>query len=692
MAARHPINVDDIWALPRVGPPVPSSDGSFAIVPVRTFSMETNEGTTRLWSVPADGGEPRVLTTAEASSGQPSLSPDGRRLAFVRKPGGPKGDGKGKAGPLYPEVPQLYVMPVDGGEPERLTDLPLGAADPRWFSDGKRVAFLVTLFKEALTVEETAELAKAREEDPVKAVVTEDRVYRYWDHYLTDGKIHHIFAIDVDTRAMSDLTPTSTRWLPLDEVADNFRISPDGREVAYSAVRSDPPHDPILYGVFTAPIPETLGGGATPGAAPTASKCITADHTGHAYRPVYSPDGRWLLYGLQKEVDFYADRTRLVALDRASGKHTILTESWDGSSAGWELSADSKSAFLVSEVEGRTAFFSLDLAAALAAPATAKPKELVRGGTFTHPQAGGSRLFTTRESLSAPPEVYSCAHDGSDLKRLTRFTNGIMETIELGSVQELLFEGAGGRQVQMYLIDPPGGVTPGGPLPLVQVIHGGPHAASGDVWHWRWNTQAFAAPGYRVATVNFHGSTGWGQDFAASILGRWGDQPYQDIMAATDLLVARGLADPSRMAAAGGSYGGYLSAWIASQTDRFACIVNHAGVSDLATQWASDITQGRRRAMGGSPWEDIEAMDRYNPMRHATGFRSPMLILHGERDYRVPFDQALEIYNVHKAKHVPARLVAYPDENHWILKPRNSKHWFGEVMGWLARYIGKDAV
>ena len=689
MAARHPITVDDIWALPRVGSPVPSVDGSFAIVPVRTFSMETNEGTTRLWRVPADGGEPRALTTAEASSGQPSLSPDGKRLAFVRKPGGPKGDGKSKPGPRFPDVPQLYVMPVDGGEPERLSDLPLGAADPRWFSDGKRLGFLAVLFKDGPTVEKTAELAKTREEDPVKAVVTEDRVYRYWDRWLTDGKIHHIFAIDVDTRAMSDLTPASTRWLPLDEVADNFRISPDGREVAYSAVRSDPPHDPILYGVFTAPIPETLGGDGSPSA--PAPKCITADHTGHAYRPVYSPDGRWLLYGLQKEVDFYADRTRLVALDRESGKHTILTESWDRSAAGWDFSADSKTAFLVAEVEARTAFFALDLAAALAAPATAKPRELVRGGTFTHPQRGGSRLFTTRESLREPPEVYTCAHDGSGLERLTRFTAPIMETLELGSVQEILFEGAEGRQVQMYLIDPPGGVTPGGPLPLVQVIHGGPHAASGDVWHWRWNTQAFAAPGYRVAIVNFHGSTGWGQDFAASILGRWGDQPYKDIMAATDQLVARGLADPTRMAAAGGSYGGYLSAWIASQTDRFACIVNHAGVSDLATQWASDITQGRRRAMGGSPWEDIEAMDRYNPMRHASGFRSPMLILHGEKDYRVPFDQALEIYNVYKAKHVPARLVTYPDENHWILKPRNSKHWFEEVTAWLARYIGKDA-
>jgi dipeptidyl aminopeptidase/acylaminoacyl peptidase len=219
------------------------------------------------------------------------------------------------------------------------------------------------------------------------------------------------------------------------------------------------------------------------------------------------------------------------------------------------------------------------------------------------------------------------------------------------------------------------------------MVHGGPHAAFGDTWHWRWNAHAFAARGSVIALVNFHGSTGWGQEFTASILGRWGDQPYDDIMAATDHLIAKGLVDPKRMAAAGGSYGGYLVSWIAAKTDRFACIVNHAGVCDFQTQFGSDVTQGRRRAMGGSPWEGIEAMDRYNPIRSASGFKTPMLVVHGEKDYRVPYGQALEIYNILKGKKVPARLVVYPDENHWILKPRNSRHWYGEVLGWLDRWL-----
>jgi dipeptidyl aminopeptidase/acylaminoacyl peptidase len=249
----------------------------------------------------------------------------------------------------------------------------------------------------------------------------------------------------------------------------------------------------------------------------------------------------------------------------------------------------------------------------------------------------------------------------------------------------------------MFLVYPPGIRPPAGrrrpakPWPLVHMIHGGPHGIFGDEWHWRWNAQTFAAPGYLVALVNFHGSTSWGQDFTASILGRWGDQPYIDIMAATDHLIARGLADQRKLAVTGGSYGGYLCSWIASQTDRFSAIVNHAGVSDFQTQYASDVTQGRARSMGGEPWKNVEGMDLYNPMRHAAGFRSPMLVIHGERDYRVPHAQGIEIYNVYKAMGLPARLVCYPDENHWILKPRNSRHWYTEVQGWLRRWLSTPA-
>jgi dipeptidyl aminopeptidase/acylaminoacyl peptidase len=694
---RHPITVEDLWALPRVGAPVPSPDGANVLVPVATYSMESNEGATRLWLVPADAdgagsgraGDPaRPLTTAEASSGQPAWSPEGARIAFVRKPGGTKNETKGKPGAKYSDQPQLYVLPLDGGEPKRVTDLPLGVVDPRWFPDGRRIAFLSPVYIDALGIDSAAKRAKDIEENPVKATVTEDRFYRLWDQWLTDGKIHHLFVIDLDTGKIQDLTPESRRWFNPDDPTNQYRISPDGTEIVFAACRTQPPHDPVLWGIFTVAVPARVGvraGRVRP---------LTNGYPADVSNPIYSPDGRWIVFGMQREYDFYADRTRLVAFDRSRGTHSVLTEGWQLSADSWSFADDGRTLVISAGTAGRSAIYTLDLGVALAQKGKAKPREFLRGGSFTAPRIAGGRLFMSRSSLREPPEAVVCAIGSKKVKRLTGFTDPVMRTIQVPSVEEVIFTGADGDPVQMYLLYPPGvrptpeGRRPAKRLPLVQMIHGGPHAAFGDEWHWRWNAQAFAAPGYVVALVNFHGSTGWGQKFAASILGSWGDQPYRDVMAATDYLIERGIADPKRMAATGGSYGGYLVAWIASQTDRFAAIVNHAGVCDFQTQYASDVTQGRARSMGGEPWDNIEGMDRYNPMRFAAGFRSPMLVIHGERDYRVPHAQGIEIYNVYKAMKLPARLVCYPDENHWILKPRNSRHWYGEFLGWLDRWIG----
>jgi len=696
----RPLTVDDLWAMPRVGAPVPDPAGRRLVVPVTSYAMEKNEGWTRLWLLPAGArnagdGRPsdpaRPLTPAGISCTQPAWSPDGGSLFFVRKPGGEAAAPDDPAGrPRFPDKPQLFRLRLDGGEAERLTDLPLGVADPRSFPDGRRVAFLAPILGEAPGPEATVRRLREREKDPVKAHVTEDRIYRHWDRWLTDGAFHHIFVLDLESGELLDLTPASRRWFRFMDPTDNFDIAPDGREIAFSAAASRPPHDPIWWGVFTVPVPRRLAG-----ARPRAPRALTRGHQANAARPRYSPDGRWILFGMQRELDFYADRTRLVLHDRRSGRQAVLTEDWPFSADERLFTPDGKRILVVAECEGRSALFELDWRAARRRPGAAAPRELMRGGTFGGVRAAGGGLVFTRSSLAEPPEVWRCDLHGRQAHRVTAFARPALEGRALATVREMRFAGAGGRRVQMFLLWPPGtkpprrGEKPRRRLPLLQLVHGGPHGVFGDQWHWRWNAQLFAAPGYLTAMVNFHGSTGWGQDFAASILGRWGDQPYEDVMKATDLLVERGWADPARLAAAGGSYGGYMMAWIASQTDRFACLVNHAGVNDLQAAYASDWTQGRRRSMGGEPWEDIAGMDRYNPMRHARGFASPMLVLHGERDYRVPYTQGLEIYNVYKAMGRPARLVLYPDENHWVLKPCNSRHWYGEVLDWLDRWLAR---
>ncbi len=704
---RRRLTADDLWALKRVGAPVPRPDGRGAVVPVGRYDMKDNKGRTRLMLVPADGGPPQPLTAEEFSSDQAVFHPDGRRIAFVRRRDG--------------EKPQVYVMSIDGGEAQKMTDMPLGAYDPQWFPDG-RLAFLSPVIMEALitgvpepipgaapsgagaaagsdpapaaagssagpapngrdepaTVSKTRDLIARRDAEPVKAKVTEDRVFRFWDNWITGGEVPHVFVLDLETCTLTDLTPESTSWFDFMDSTGQYDIAPDGSEIAWAANASTPPHHRLNWDIFLLPVTKDASGATVAGAV----KNITRQNPADDVRPRYTPDGAAIVYGMQRDPFFYADTVRLVRYDRKAGTHTVLTEAWDRSPAAWEFAPDGKTLFVLAEEDARVNLFALSLTGGL------DVKKLVTGGTLSGLSvAADGRPWFTVQNLSRPAEAAVCNPDGSEFREMTRVNAALLSEIDFGLVEEKRFKGADGKQVQMFVAYPPG-FDPKKKWPLVQMIHGGPHGISGDGFHWRWNAHLFAAPGYIVAMVNFHGSTSYGQDFAASILGAHGDKPFADIMASTDALIAEGYVDETKMAATGGSYGGYLVTWIAGHTDRFACIVNHAGVFDLLGQYASDVSQGRHVAYGGEPWDGLENIDRWSPNRFATGFTTPMLILHGEKDYRVPYTQGLEVYGMYKAKGVDARLVVYPDENHWILQPRNSRHWYGEVHAWLKRYLG----
>ncbi len=649
-AGTRPMTAEDLWALPRVGAPVPAHDGSWCVVPVTTYDMAKNAGTTRLWRVTPQGA-PTPLTSPEHSSTDPALSPDGRKLAFCRKVGSGK--------------PQLHVMALDGGEAEKLTDLPLAVFDPKWLPDGSGIVFGSYVLKGHFTPEAVKAELERREKDPVKAHITEDRFFRHWDTWLTTGEVPHLFVIDLATNAVRDLTPESALWFDFMEPQGVYDISPDGKEIAFSAMGWVEHIPTVRSAVYTIPV----AGGPM--------HCLTPDNPSDDSRPRYSPDGKRIVYGMQHDPFFYADRVRVMSIDRASGVHSELASSWDRSPSHWSFGRDG-TLYLETEDAGRVSLFAL--------AAAGEPKTILRGGWVSGARAAGGKVFFALQSLSQPSEVFACGPDGSGLSRWTSFTEPILSRCALGEVRELTFAGAGDETVQMFVVFPPG-YKEGQKLPLVQVVHGGPHATSGDMFHMRWNPHLFAAPGYVAAMVNFQGSTSWGQDFAQRIQGEWAERPYNDVMRSTDVLVAAGIADPKRMAAIGGSYGGYMVAWIAGHTDRFRCIVNHAGVFDALGQYASDWTMGRGRAWGGEAWDGLENIDRCNPARFAAGMSTPMLVIHGERDYRVPVNHGLQCYGILKAKGVPARLVYFPDENHWVLKPRNSIVWYREVHAWLTRYL-----
>ncbi len=649
---------EDLWNMKRAGTGDASPDGNRIVFPVTRYDIEENRSYTNLYLSNLDGTGLRRFT-AQDSDRQPAWSPDASRIAFVSgRDGAPA---------------QIYLIHVDGGEAERLTDMPVSVSAPKWFPDGKHIAFVANVIPGYESdFDRLKEMIREQEESKVSAKVTENRIYRHWDRWLTDGRYPRIFKVNVESGEVTDLMPGSRRFFAMMGAAE-FDISPDGKEIAVSANSNPPPYEYLNYDIFLVP---------ADGSGELAN--ITGHNPANDMSPAFSPDGNTLFYRKQTRTDFYADRARLVFYDRRSGERTVIDKVMHGDidlspgSAIW--ANNSREIYFTAQDRGKTSLFAYDVR-------RDRLREIHRGGTNSGLLLAGDNLVFLHRSLTRAPELFRIRTDGRNLSGITGFNDGIMSEIQLGRVENMTYKGANGVDIQMFVVYPPD-FDENKEWPLLVQIHGGPHGIFGDDFHFRWNAQLFAAPGYVVAMPNFHGSTSFGQEFTESIHGAHSELPFRDIMKATDHLVEKPWIDGNRTAAAGGSYGGYMVSWIAGHTDRYQALINHAGVYNIMTQFASDVTNHRVAAYNGAPWDGLEQMQEWNPAVYAENFRTPMLILHGELDYRVPISNGLEVYGVYKGKGLDARLVYYPDENHWILTPQNSIHWFGEFHDWLLRYLG----
>lgn len=657
------MTVQDLWNLKRLGNPGISPDGKWVVVDVTRWNLEKDESSSNLWLLSTDGKTQKQLTTAAGKSSSPVWSPDGKSIAFVSKRAGDEG-------------PQVYVISPEGGEARRVSNMPMSPSALKWSGDSKQVFCIAWTWPEA--ADDAAHRKRETEEKArkSKAVIIDDAVYRYWDRWITDGKRPTVFAIDVASGQHRNLLQGTGKTLPPYAPSEaDYDVSPDGNELCFVADSVEKIGIDVNHDLYTLAL-------NVKGKQP-APKNITPDNPAQDSDPVYSPDGKSIAFLRQTIKFFYADTSRVVIHDRDSGKNRVLTDKLDRSCSNLHWTPSGKSVYFDVEKDGYNQLYVGTIQTQSLQPLTQGNSDHLGGVA-----ASSGVLAFSRSSFDHPARVYVYNPDTHQEKRIDTFNDDITSRWSLGKVESVTFKGADGDNVQMWVLYPPG-FDPKKKWPLVQVVHGGPHNGISTAWSYRWNPQLWAAQGWVIGIVNFHGSSGFGQKFCDSITGDYGTKPLIDIEKGTDWFLEQPWIDRERIATAGASYGGYMMAWMNGHTDRYKAMVCHAGVYDYHSQMASDIIRGRERALGAFPWDDPAQVDKQSAQRFAKNFKTPTLVLHGEKDFRVPLTHGLEYYNTLKQKGIATRLVYFPDENHWVLKGQNSLVWHREVFGWIEKYIGK---
>lgn len=657
----HPLGVRDLWALERVGDPRVSPDGSRVVYVRSRDDVRTNESASSLYLVPVSGGEPQRLTAAPAADSHPRWAPDGRRLAFLSDRGG---------------TVQIWLLDLQGGEPREVTRLPVPVRGFAWSPDGSRIAFTAAVYPDCPTLECTRDREQRLEGDGVAARRYDRLLYRHWDGW-DSGRRVHVFVIaatgdgvpvDLLRGAELDAPPTpcggseSFSWSP-----DGKLLAVAGRERTASAAWSDDTNIFVL---------NADGSG---------SRCITSQNLAADALPVWSPDGRTLAYLAMQRPGHEADRKRVVLFDTRKGTRRVLTEAWDRSPSELVWSPAGRMFYAVAPDSARQQLFALDAVtgsvAKIAHPHSATSLHVATG-------SGAGRLVFLGESLNAPAEVFTCDADGKNLRRLTDTNRAALAGARQSTPQEIWYEGAAGTRVHAWL-HPPVDLREGDKVPLVLLVHGGPQGSWDDRWNPRWNPQVFAGAGYAVLAPDPHGSTGYGQEFTDAVGGDWGGKPFEDLMKGVAYVTATfAWVDSTRVAAAGGSYGGYMMLWMAGHTNRFRCLVSHAGLFDLASFYGTtEELWFPEWEFLGTPWEKPELYARWSPTSAVGNWKTPMLLTTSGCDYRVPDSQSFAAFTALQRRGVPSELLWFASENHFVLQPQNSIRWYDAVLGWLDRWL-----
>lgn len=660
----RPFTVDDLLRVPRVSDVQLAPDGRTVAYTVATPNVSTNETESNLWIVDTKLGVSTQLTyTGKDRAAR--WSPDGKRIAFLSRR-----DSKS----------QVYVLPLAGGEARAITRMPVDVETHRWAPDGRTVVVSAVVNPDCR--DDNCLKASAERRAAGKAV----RIYDHWPVHSAmqwvDGFRSHLFAIAVDgSAAPRDLTPGHAFDIPSRQTIDSsvdptdIAVSPDSKQICFAAQSGREADGQSFLQLFVV----SLDGGAP--------RQITQGPNNNR-APAYSPDGKSIAYRSQLNgKNIGGSHWRLMIQTIASGVSTDRTSVFDRSVSAFAWGSQGKAIYFTAENETQAPLYLLGVATGAA------PKLLVNGfiGDLSG-MASGQALAFARSSLSVPAEIFFLPDGKAKPRQLTHHTESLLKGAALAAVESFRFKSNDSTSVQaMYL--PPPGIDTKRKYPLLVLLHGGPETAWGDSWTYRWNTQVFAAAGFGVLMVNRRGSTGYGQKFTEEVLRQWGGAPYEDIMAGTDAALQRyTYLDGDRVVAAGASYGGYMANWLATHTGRFKAIVSHSGVFNLTSMYATDHQAFLEFQQGGTPWGAADSFAKWSPSTYSSAlgkFNTPMLLTTGDKDYRVPYYQSLELYASLQRQAVESKLLIFPDEGHWILKPQNSMLWYTTVIDWLTKHVAE---
>ena len=658
-AQKKPFDVNALLELKRIGDPQISPDGKLVAFTVQTVDVAANKKPVQVWTVPLDGGPPRQITQDGESNQRPRWSPDSKRIAYLSDRGGSS---------------QIWMMDPDGGNARQVTNLATEADGHLFSPDGKNLLFTSAVYPECAADDAcNKKNLDAEKAAKVKARIYTELLYRHWNAWQGRRR-SHLLVIPVEGGAARDLTP-GTRDVPPFSLggSDDYDISPNGREVCFSMNADQVPAtstDSDLYVVSIAggqPVKITITMGADS-------------------NPRYSQDGKFIAWRGQLRAGYESDRWRLMTLERSTGKVTNLTESLDRWVNSFTWSPDSGSIFFTTNDRGRQAIQVIPAAGGAARTAASGDSEL-DDMQLTH---NGRTMVYTQQSGVSPVEIYRASSSGGLAVALTRLNDQTLGDHQMTPLEEFWVDGAEGAKVHSFMIRPPD-FTPGRKYPVLMLIHGGPQGFWGHAWTYRWNAQVFAAAGYLVVMPNPRGSTGYGQKFVDEINNDWGGRAFDDIMAVADHIVSDvPFADASRMTAAGGSYGGYMIDWILGHTQRFKALISHDGVYNLTSEFgATEELWFPTWEYGGTPWDKPEGYAKWSPNNYVQEFHTPTLVIHGEQDFRVPLNQGLELFTALQMQKVPSKLLLFPDEGHWVLKPQNSILWYKTFIDWVDSWVKK---